>query len=239
MHMHAEPSADDLKTNSIIKKVMQEVLDNYAGFITYIQKVNHLLGSGKENNLSYYLDQNKIERIVNDPQYRILAKYNLFKIEGRRLSFLNKTIRSLFQVSGSWLESYLYIILKESGHYDEVMMSVIIDFSQSNNNEYPITCEVDGIVLKDNHLLFISSKSNKVETDALNEIKTHQERFGNNLSHPIICTLEDLSDKNPSIFLKAQGLKIAVIEKQHFQNNQVIMLLDKIINNSYVYLNRL
>ena len=239
MHMHAEPSADDLKTNSIIKKVMQEALNNYAGFITYIQKVNHLLGSGKENDLSYYLDQNKIERIVNDPQYRILAKYNLFKIEGRRLSFLNKTIRSLFQVSGSWLESYLYIILKESGHYDEVMMSVIIDFSQSNNNEYPITCEVDGIVLKDNHLLFISSKSNKVETDALNEIKTHQERFGNNLSHPIICTLEDLSDKNPSIFLKAQGLKIAVIEKQHFQNNQVIMLLDKIINNSYVYLNRL
>ena len=237
-NMHKAPTDEPMLSNTI-KKVMNKVLANYPEFISYIQRVNHIASQAKSNGLLFYLHEDKIKRIIDDPMYKILREFKLFEIKGNCLCFKSEEIRDLFEVSGSWLESYLYLNLKESGHYDDVKMSVVIDFSDYRNSEYPITCEIDGVVLKNNHLAFISSKSNKVETDALNEIKTHQERFGNYLSHPIICTLEDLSNKKPSIFLKAQGLKIAVIEYQHFRDQKLVKIMDKILNNSYVYVNRL
>lgn len=236
-HMHDEPDANDEKTNNIIALVVNEHLDDYSSFIAYVQKVNHLIG--KNDNGSFYLSDKDIEKIKTDPMYGQTSKYQLFTVNNNKLSFLNKMVENLFRVSGTWLEAYLYLELKKSNKYDEVIMSAMIDFADGNNYDYPVTCEVDGMVLKNNHLCFISIKSNKVETDALNEIKTHQERFGNRLSRPVICTLDKLSEDNPSIYLKAQSLKIAVIENIHFKNNNIHKILNKIFNNTYTYLNRL
>ncbi len=236
-HMHDEPDTNDEKTDKIITSIVNEHLDDYSSFIAYVQKVNHLIR--KNENGSFYLSDKDIEKIKTDPMYGQTSKYHLFTINNNKLSFLNKMMENLFRVSGTWLEAYLYLELKKSNKYDEVIMSAMIDFADRNNDNYPVACEVDGMVLKNNHLCFISIKSNKVETDALNEIKTHQERFGNRLSRPVICTLDKLSEDNPSIYLKAQSLKIAVIENIHFKNKSIYKILNKIFDNTYTYLNRL
>lgn len=235
-HMHEAPGEDDRNSEALIKDVVEASIDNYASFISYIQKVNHIYSKNKDSN---YISDEEVSKIKSDPLFHKYQSFNIFNFHDNKISFYSPKIKEMFKVSGSWLESYLYLIFKESKKFDEVMMSVVIDFSENDQSHYPIMCEVDGIVLRSNRLAFISSKSNKVETDALNEIKTHQERFGNQLSHPVICTVEELSDKNPSIYLKAQGLKIAVLERQHFKNQSLVKIMNKILNNTYIYVNKL
>ena len=86
------------------------------------------------------------------------------------------------------------------------MMSCVIDFS-GQSRRYPVICEIDCLVIRDNHVLFTSCKSNKVAADDLNEIKVHNVIFGNTLSSPVMCTLEDLDQKSPSVYSKAREQK--------------------------------
>lgn len=233
-HMHTQPDSNDKKTNDLIVEVVEKSLGDYSNFISYIQKVNHSII--KDENGYHIKDANKI---ITDNLYKKYEPYHLFDIKHDKITFLNKRIEDLFKVSGSWLESYIYLILKRSEIFEEVMMSVMIDFSEDKDNNYPIMCEIDGIAVKNNRLCFISIKSNKVETDALNEIKTHQERFGNRLSKPIICTLDKLREMNPSIYLKAHGLKIGIVDYDHIKQNEITSTINSIINNTYNYINRL
>lgn len=224
--------------NELTKKTIIDVVDNninkYSAFINYVQRINTFISHRKIKNLSYKLSTDIKNKIIHDELYIKNNKYNLFKIEDNVLTFLNEDIEKLFLVSGSILENYLYIKLSDSNKFDQVLMSSIIDFSHYYNR-YPIVCEIDLLAIKNNHLLFISCKSNKVDTDALNEIKIHNTIFGNELSEPVICTIDDLSSKSPAEYLKARELKIAVIDKTAFTKDNIVEELIKIINRTYKY----
>ena len=89
--------------------------------------------------------------------------------------------------------------------------------------------------MKDNHLGLVSCKSNKVDTDAINEIKVHNTVFGNHLSKAVIFTAEDMNIKNPAIFKKAQELDVRVIAITAIKNHAVPLVMNKIFNDTYEY----
>ena len=113
-------------------------------------------------------------------------------------------------------------------------MSNTIEFSRAQWR-YPVTCEIDCLVLKNNELLFISIKSNKVDKDALNEIKVHNVMFGNSQSKAVICSNNDLSQEKPSVYAKAEELKVYVIDNTSFKKDRLAQDILSIIDQSYQY----
>ena len=137
-------------------------------------------------------------------------------------------------VTGAFLENYIYHKLIDSNLFDDILMSSTIEFNDEQW-KYPVTCEIDCLVLKDNNLLFVSIKSNKTEKDDLNEIKVHNVMFGNKQSKPVICMLSDLSLKRPSIYAKAEELNVYVIDSTAFIKDNIPETFLSIIDGTYEY----
>lgn len=221
-------------TIETVFRVVESCADEYSAFLSFVSRINNLLSHYKEQDGTYDLDAKLAKQIKSDEGYRRFASLGLFKIEGERLIFANKELRELFKVSGSFLENYIYHKLIGTHYFDEVLMSVVIDFS-GYERRYPIVCELDCIALKDNHLLFTSCKSNKVDSLDLCEIKVHNQMFGNNLSHPVVCTIDDLDVKSPAIYAKAKQLEVAVIDRTAFKQDRLAEYFAAIVDGTYRY----
>lgn len=232
--MHDNVDIKDHETTSAIKKAVETNINKYSSFVSFVQRLNSYLSHRRITDLKYSLSKDLKYKIMADDIYQKIKNIGLFSINENTLTFMNKEIENMFRVSGAFLENYLYIVLKESNLFDEVDMSCVIDFS-SYYEEYPIICEIDSMVMKDNHLLFISCKSNKVDNNALFEIKVHNYILGNKLSSAAICTLDDLNKTSPTVYLKAKELKIGVIDKTAFIRKEIPKTILSIMNNSYKY----
>lgn len=234
-NMHVNPS--DGMTNEIVKKCVESSLNAYPQFIAFIQRLNSTLSHAiKVNDVTYRLSDNAMNKLKSEDLYSKYQNFGLYETKDNYISFPNNNILEMINISGAFLESYLYILLKNSGYFDDVMMSAVVDFS-SKKMKYQVVCEIDCIIIKNNKLLFVSCKSNKVETPALNEIKMHDNTFGNKLSNSVLCTLDDLNIKSPSIYAKAKELEVAVIDKTAFMNGDVPEQFLSIIEDTYNYEN--
>ncbi|MCR5095888.1 MAG: hypothetical protein K6A70_04035 [Erysipelotrichaceae bacterium] len=226
-------SITDQASKNTIVELFENNIDNYPAFIRYLTKINGLLNDRDYlGNNTYQLTDEKKHAITADIAYKKIGDF--FKVEGDKLIFKNSRLRNLVTVSGAILENYLCIKLTESSYFDDVKMSVVIDFADDKYS-HPVRCEVDCLVIKNNHLLFISCKSSKVDTPALNEIYVHNTRFGNCLSSAAICVVEELDRKYPSFYAKGQELNIYLIDKSSFKEGKVVDTFVSIYDGSYQY----
>ena len=233
-YMHKAVDQKDESTRKLIDKAVSSSVGSYSRFTSFISKVNSVIAKKQISGIHYALTNDEAARIRTDDAYYKYADLGLLKIEGNRLSFPSRKIASLFEVSGAFLENYLYMKLTDSGYFDDVMMSAVIDFS-GDIKRYPVVCEIDCLVLKDNRLLFVSCKSNKVDTAALNEIKVHNTMFGNSLSYPVLCTLDDLDTKSPSVYGKGRELSVAIIDRSSFEEERLAEDFLAILEDRYTY----
>ena len=218
----------------LIYNAVEKAGGQYNLFTAYVSRINSYLSDLTPSHNVYHLDEDTVRKIVTDEQYRRYKDLDLFRIEGTDLRFKNSDIRKIFMVTGEFLENYIYHKLIDDGFFDDVLMSSTIEFSDEKW-KYPVTCEIDCLVLKDNDLQMVSIKSNKVEKDDLNEIKVHNVVFGNEQSHPVICINSDLSDKRPSIYAKAEELGVYVIDGTSFLNGTVVEQFIDIARGTYEY----
>ena len=222
----------DKRTNDTIVKLVENNIDEYPSLIRYISKLNSLLNSSSyRGRRSYVLDKNKLYNIKTDKGYRMIG--DLFKIENNILTFKTEALRQLICISGAILENYLYIKLRESKKFDGVEMSTVIDFSE-DKYKHPVRCELDCIVIKDNCMLMISCKSSKAETEDLNEIYVHNNRFGNALSKAVLCVGEEIDRKYPSIYAKAEELSVFIVDESSIKKGVANTFL-QIFDGTYSY----
>ena len=233
--MHEAISLDDEETVNVINRCIDESVNNYSRFTGFVQKINSYIAKKPlHSGRIVTLDEREIRQILSDDNYYKYNELGLLEIKDNNIIFPNKSIAKMMTITGSFLENYLSLKLLKSGYFDDVKMSCVIDFNGSMR-KYPITCEIDCLVIKDNHLLFVSCKSNKVDTSALNEIKVHNTMFGNELSNPVLCTLDDLDIKNPSVYGKARELGVAIVDKTDFNNDEVPLRFKEIIDGTFIY----
>lgn len=231
--MHHAP--DDRKTKEIVKNCVESSFDCYPKFISFIQRLNGILSSSpKADDCTYYLSEKNLQKLETEEFHHKYQRLGLYEVVGNCLCFSSPSIIKMINASGTFLESYLYYTLLDSKLFDDVVMSSVIDFS-SKKNRYQVVCEIDCMIIKDNRLLFVSCKSNKVETPSLNEIKMHNYTFGNKLSNSVLCTLDDLNIKSPSIYAKAKELEVAVIDTTSFVNKTVAKDFLSIIEGTYQF----
>ena len=229
--MH-EPIKDE-RSKRLLIKIVENNISDYPGFVRYVGKLNSLLSKNSyRGKRTYYLNPDKIHSIVTDQHYK--TSKELFNIEGNKLIFATEKLREMVCTSGTFLENYLYIKLMQSKKFDDVKMSVVVDFSNDKYNA-PVRCEIDCLAAKDNKMLFISCKSSKAETADINEIYVHNSKFGNMLSKAVICIGEELDRKYPSVYAKSEELNVYVADKSSFLDKGIANTLVDIISDKYKY----
>ena len=221
------------ENKDIIIKMVESNLYDDSSFIKYMTLVNNKMS---DNN---YLGNN--EYAINKGDYAQLVTQNdfnnieeLFDLEEDRIRFKNRKIKDIVTVSGTFLENYLYIRLSELNYFDDIKMSVIIDFADEKYS-HPVRCEIDCLIIKDNQLLFTSCKSSKASTDDLNEIYVHNKMFGNCRSKPVIFVGEELDRRYPSIYAKGIELGIYIVDKSSLINKGVGEEFREIAEGTYKY----
>ena len=230
-YMHK--GATDTKTKETIYQLFEDNRNDYASLMNYLSLLNKVISNMRKiGSRSFRLSQKHLEEIQKDPCFKKCQ--DLFTIEENKMIFKTTRLVDTVAVTGTLLENYLYLKLLDAKTFDDVRMSVVVDFSD-DRYDHPVKCEIDLLAIRNNRLLFVSCKSNKVETPALNEIYVHNSMFGNSLSVPVICVCEDIDRRYPSIYAKAEELGVHMIDRSNMMEEDFPEIFQRIILGTYRY----
>lgn len=151
---------------------------------------------------------------ANEPALRDLEKigflHELRIVSGERVSFTfaDEQIRTWLRDVGSVLELYVYKSCKDTGLFQDVRTSAVVDW-EAELRQDSVTNELDVVAARGVVPLFISCKTCSVSTEALNELAILRDRFGGQMAHAAIVTAEHC---NRRAHLRATELGIHVID---------------------------
>ena len=213
--------------NAILSRYMQDFdpffrvyLDNrrdWTKIVTYIQRVSPGGQDGSYSLLASGARVVKGERgsRIEAPERALSALADIgfiseLRVEDESVSFRfrDAQIRAWLRDVGSVLETYVYKACLDTGIFDDVRTSVVVDWegeSKGNavSNELDVMCS-RGVVP-----LFISCKTCDVKTEALNELAVLRDRFGGQMAKAAIVTAER---GNARMRSRAAELNIRVID---------------------------
>ncbi|MBR0207769.1 MAG: DUF1887 family protein [Oscillospiraceae bacterium] len=122
--------------------------------------------------------------------------------------FRDGQVRSWLRDVGSVLETYVYKACLDTALFDDVRLSVIVDW-EGENKSNSVSNELDVMCCRGVVPLFISCKTCDVKTEALNELAVLRDRFGGEMARAVIVTAER---GNARMRSRAAELDIQVIE---------------------------
>ncbi len=128
--------------------------------------------------------------------------------EGVSFRFRDGQTRSWLRDVGSVLETYVYKACLDTGIFDDVRLSVIVDWEGQNRGD-SVSNELDVMCCRGVVPMFISCKTCDVKTEALNELAVLRDRFGGHMARAAIVTAER---GNARMRNRAAELNIKVIE---------------------------
>lgn len=160
-----------------------------------------------------------------------------FMSEPGRISFKykNKELKRCLVNHGIWLEMYIYILAKESKYFNDVRMSVVIDWDGDEEDINVAFSEIDLILVKDLTAVFISCKVPLPDNFVLSEIKVLSQKFGGMMGKTVIVTASDLENQS-TLYKRAKELDIIIIDEEDLKSGDPIEILKKVVENSYKYL---
>ena len=162
-----------------------------------------------------------------------LQKMNVIQVfeHGNRLHlvFKNRTLMNMLKDSGAWLEYQSYLECLNSGLFDDVRISTVVDWNKQSKNHNDPTCEIDLIVIKNCIPVFVSCKMNKCTALDLYEIKLLAQKLGGTLGKAaVISKAPSLKDNEP-LYLKAKELGILLIREKEIESGLIASSLLELI----------
>ncbi len=109
--------------------------------------------------------------------------------EGVSFRFRDRQIRAWLRDVGSVLELYVYKICLDTGLFDDVRTSAVVDW-ESDGRANAVSNELDVMATRGVTPVFISCKTCDVKTEALNELAILRDRFGGKIAKAAIVTAE-------------------------------------------------
>lgn len=103
------------------------------------------------------------------------------------LAFAHPQIVKYLCDPGSWLELFVFSVLKKSGLFTDIEINPVVSWDNDEDNDDTIN-EVDLIAMKGIVPVFISCKSSVLETKAVNELLAITRRFGNYNARAVLIT---------------------------------------------------
>ena len=137
-----------------------------------------------------------------------LRELELQPAERVRFSFADGQVRTWLRDVGSVLELYVWMACVRSGSYQDVRVSVIVDWEGQNTRD-GVSNEIDVVAVRGIKPVFISCKICEIRTEALNELAILRDRFGGEVARAIIVSAERASTVTRN---RAAELDIEVID---------------------------
>jgi len=163
--------------------------------------------------------------VVADPDYlRRLEQVGMLEklhIRGERVSFRfpNAQIRHCLCDSGMWLELQTYLLLKESGRFSDVRLSVRIGWGsaeeQTSGTAYN---EIDIIACAGITPLFISCKSGLPNPSSMNEILVYARKFGGARARAAMVTSAEISHGFVGLRKRAADLGTVIVDESDIKD---------------------
>ena len=164
----------------------------------------------------------------NDPDCRFIL--NLFLDNGYAIKigndcyrYASEAAKTYMTVSGIWLELYIYMMAKQV--YDEVYMSVNIDWNDRDSCESRDN-EIDVVIMHHSQPVFISCKMKPIVKETVYEVYAMAKRMGGDIAKAMVATTDPLRKKEAENFNRENGIlmrmekmKVGFIEADDFQHS--------------------
>lgn len=140
-------------------------------------------------------------------------------VPGERVSFRFRDgqIRTWLRDVGSVLELYVYKACLDSGLFDDVRTSAVVDW-EGDKRTNAVSNELDVMATRGVTPVFISCKTCDVKTEALNELAILRDRFGGEMAKAAIVTAE----KGRAVMRnRASELNILVIDLEDLEKGRI------------------
>ena len=124
----------------------------------------------------------------------------------------NLLLKKCLSNHGIWLELYGYLCAKQTGWFDDVRTSLLIDWDGEDTRNGTRN-EVDILLLKGMDSVFISCKMGPPSALALAEIKTISDRFGAGRSKTVLLTASAVKGVNRVLSTRAKDMGITLIDR--------------------------
>ena len=223
---HALPDlSNELKQD--MKRIIQLMNRDSSSWTRLLAQFAKAIREDDESDASVWLDvqtdQGQKKMLEGLAQIEVLQVFE----HGSRLRvvFKNRTLMNMLKDSGAWLEYQSYLECLNSGYFDDVRISTVVDWNKASKNQNDPTCEIDLIVIKNCIPVFVSCKMNKCTALDLYEIKLLSSKLGGTLGKAaVISKAPSLKDNEP-LYLKAKELGICLIREKEIESNQIASTL--------------
>ncbi len=128
--------------------------------------------------------------------------------------YKSRLMRSCLCDTGICLELYVYAVAINSFVYDDVQISVVIDWDGNLDARINTINEIDVMLTRGIVPVFISCKSGTPNVTTLNEIKTLAKQFGGEYARPVLVTMADVRRRDRYLFQRASDMGVDIIDRE-------------------------
>ena len=148
-----------------------------------------------------------------------------------RFRFPEADIKHCLCDSGVWLELYTYLLLRESGRFSDVRLSVRIGWGQAKDQAAGTAYnEIDIIACAGITPLFISCKSGLPSPSSMNEILVYARKFGGARAKAAMVTSAEISNGFVGLRKRASDLGTVIVDesdiKEDLAQGMLLYMLD-------------
>ena len=217
----------DDSCNSRIRGFCKLVLENQQKWKEQCLYLQMAAARGKDLHIDNRLEFRTADgvAVVGDPDYlRRLEQVGMLEklqVNGDRVSFRfpNLQLRQCLCDSGMWLELHTYLLLKESGRFSDVRLSVRIGWgtaeAQAQGTAYN---EIDIIACSGITPLFISCKSGLPNPSSMNEILVYARKFGGARARAAMVTSSEISHRFVGLRKRAADLGTVIVDESDIKD---------------------
>lgn len=214
-HLDDDSAADIFKIWEIFKSNYK----NWHRLVSFLQ----LASKRQSDTVSLYVSTSKViysgDKLVNCDltMLRTLSRIGIiknFEESESRISFdyKNELMRSCLIDVGVCLELFVFATATKSGEFDDVQLSVVVDWDGDLDARINTVNEIDVMLVKGQVPVFISCKSGDPSVVALNEIKTLSSKFGGQNGRAVLVTMSDVRNRDPYLYQRASDMGVMVID---------------------------
>ena len=147
-------------------------------------------------------------------------------------SYATPMLKASLTNHGIWLELFGYYVARDTGLFDGVYTSVVVDWNADKTgaarNGYTTRNEIDLLLIKGITPVFISCKMGVPSPLALGEIKILSEKFGGARTRTVLMSGANIKESDIAITQRAKDLDITVIDRSDLTQERLALWFKRI-----------
>ena len=223
--------------NSILSRYMEDIDPFFSVFlkycrkwdriVTYIQRVSaakedgtyslHVCGDYEVKGEHGARLTAPEEALKDLEKIRLISGLKIVPEESVEFYFRDPQVRAWLRDVGSVLELYVYKACLDSGLFNDVRTSAVVDWD-GDERDNAVSNELDVMCTRGITPVFISCKTCMLRTEALNELAVLRDRFGGEIARAAIVTAEPAG---ASARNRAAELNIRIIDLNDLEDGAI------------------